>query len=62
MVDRSFIRVKAMISADRYKRIKYDFLRIHRQYVLDCERQSNFDFTLMTAGPLPASRFACTRP
>jgi hypothetical protein len=58
----AFIRVKAMISADRYRRIKLDFLRIHRQYVLDCERRSNFDFTLMTAGPLPASRFVDFAP
>jgi hypothetical protein len=54
----AFIRVKNMISTDRYKRIKYDFLRVHRQYVLDTQKRSNFDFTLMTAGPLPAAKFA----
>ncbi|RWX78897.1 hypothetical protein EPK99_09990 [Neorhizobium lilium] len=58
----AFIRVKNMLSAERYKRIRYDILRVHRQYVLDTEKQSNFDFTLMTAGPLPAARFADFSP
>jgi hypothetical protein len=57
-----FIRVKKMMSAERYKRIKRDFLRVHRQYVLDSQAKSNFDFTLMTAGPLPAARFANFTP
>nr|WP_262913781.1 hypothetical protein [Rhizobium halophilum] len=50
-----FIRVKRLVSAERYRRIKRDFLRVHRQYVLGSDRRSNFDFTVMTAGPLPAS-------
>ncbi len=58
----AFMRVKNMVSRDRYKRIRLDILRIHRQYVLDSEKQSNFDFTLMTAGPLPAARFAAFSP
>ncbi|KQV22715.1 hypothetical protein ASC97_27165 [Rhizobium sp. Root1203] len=31
---------------------------MHRQYVLGSDLPSAFDFTLMTAGPLPASSFA----
>lgn len=52
------IRLKHILSAERYKRIKLDFLRVHRQYVLGPDRRSSFDFTLMTAGPLPAFDFA----
>jgi hypothetical protein len=58
----AFIRVKNMLSGTRYKRIRHDVLRVHRQYVLDSEKRSNFDFTLMTAGPLPAARFAGFSP
>lgn len=58
----AFMRVRRMLSQARYKRIKRDFLRVHRQYVLGSEKQSNFDFTLMTAGPLAASRFADFAP
>jgi hypothetical protein len=52
------IRLKQILSAERYKRIKLDFLRVHRQYVLGPDRKASYDFTLMTAGPLPASAFA----
>lgn len=53
-----FIRLKNMLSAERYARIKYDFLRIHRQYVLASDKRVEFDFTLLTAGPDPASSHA----
>lgn len=53
-----FIRLKHMLSPERYRRIKRDFLRVHRQYVLDADLRAPFDFTLMTAGPLPAASFA----
>ncbi|QRY64979.1 hypothetical protein JVX98_04810 (plasmid) [Ensifer sp. PDNC004] len=53
-----FIRVKHLLSPERYRRIKRDFLRVHRQYVLDADVPASFDFTMMTAGPLPAASFA----
>ncbi|TXH85059.1 MAG: hypothetical protein E6Q77_01240 [Rhizobium sp.] len=53
-----FVRFKQMLSAKHYKKIKRDFLRVHRQYVLGPDVKAFFDFTLMTAGPLPASHFA----
>ncbi|MBP1849518.1 hypothetical protein J2Z17_000939 [Rhizobium halophytocola] len=52
-----FIRLKAMLTSERYRKVKRDLLRVHRQYVLDADRKTNFDFSLMTAGPLPASSF-----
>ena len=57
-----FIRFKHMVSPERYRRIKRDFLRMHRQYVLGPDRRATFDFTLMTAGPLPAAGFAGFAP
>ncbi|NLS15812.1 hypothetical protein HGP16_04455 [Rhizobium sp. P40RR-XXII] len=53
-----FVRFKQMLSEKHYKKIKRDFLRVHRQYVLGPDAKAFFDFTLMTAGPLPASDFA----
>ncbi|WP_246617482.1 hypothetical protein [Rhizobium populisoli] len=58
----AFLRIKRMVSPERYKRIKLNFLRVHRQYVLGSDSRSNFDFTLMTAGPLPAADFANFKP
>lgn len=54
----AFIRIRHMLSPERYRRIKRDLLRVHRQYVLDSDRRASFDFSLMTAGPLPAMSFA----
>jgi len=52
-----FLRIRKMLSAERYRKIKLDFLRVHRQYVLASDQRSNFDFGLMTAGPFPAASF-----
>ena len=52
------IRFKKMLTAEHYKKIKKDTLRVHRQYVLGSDTRSQFDFALMTAGPVPAFDFA----
>ncbi len=57
-----FIRFKHMVSPDRYRRIKRDFLRMHRQYVLGPDNRATYDFTLMTAGPFAAQDFAGFSP
>lgn len=57
-----FIRFKTMLSDVHYKKIRRDFLRVHRQYVLGPDMKSQFDFTVMTAGPLPASDFTKFTP
>ncbi|WP_337267568.1 hypothetical protein [Oryzifoliimicrobium ureilyticus] len=49
-----FLRLKAMLAADRYRRIKRDFLRVHRQYVLDADKRSHFDFVFMAVAPYSA--------
>ncbi|WP_428425556.1 hypothetical protein [Pararhizobium sp.] len=49
-----FIRVKHLLAPERYRRIKRDFLRVHRQYVLHADVRGSFDFTLLTTGPFPA--------
>ncbi len=52
------IRFKHSLSRERYKKNKRNFLRMHRQYVLGPDRKSGYDFTLLTAGPLPSASFA----
>jgi hypothetical protein len=56
------IRFKHMLTPERYRRLKTDFLRMHRQYVLGPDRRATYDFSLMTAGPFPASDFAGFAP
>lgn len=55
-------RFRTVLSEERYRRIKSDILRMHRQYVLGPDRRGSFDFTLMTAGPLPARQFQTFTP
>lgn len=50
-------RFRTVLSDERYRRVKTDILRMHRQYVLGPDRRGSFDFTLMTAGPFPARQF-----
>ena len=52
---RVYIRLKALLDPERYRRVRRDFLRVHRQYVLNGDRRGSFDFTLLTTGPFPAS-------
>ena len=56
------IKFKHSLSDERYRKNKLNFLRMHRQYVLGSDRKSGFDFTLLTAGPLPAASFVGLKP
>ncbi|MGO7815461.1 hypothetical protein ACC674_38615, partial [Rhizobium ruizarguesonis] len=51
-----------LLDADQnhLRKIRKDQLRVHRQYVLGPDLKESFDFTLMTAGQMPASVFAST--
>lgn len=55
-----YIRFKHMLTAAHYRKIKRDMLRVHRQYVLGSDKRTDFDFSMMTAGPLPAAAFGVT--
>jgi hypothetical protein len=50
-----FVRFRAMLTPETYRRIKRDWLRVHRQFVLAAERRTNYSFHMMLAGPF---RFA----
>ncbi len=52
------IRIKQMVSRERYRRMRWDGLRLHRQFVLGSDKPSCYDFTLLTAGPFSAKEFA----
>ena len=50
-----FIRFRTMLTPQTYRRIKLNWLRVHRQFVLAAERRTNYSFHMMLAGPF---RFA----
>ena len=56
------IRIRNMLTPERYRRIKPDILRVHRQFVLGSDRRTHFDFVLLTAGPFSTRDFARFSP
>ena len=46
-----FVRFRAMLTPETYRRIKFNWLRVHRQYVLAAERRTDYSFHMMLAGP-----------
>ncbi len=46
-----YVRFRAMLTPETYRRIKRNWLRVHRQFVLAAERRTNYSFHMMLAGP-----------
>ncbi len=46
-----FVRFRAMLTPQTYRRIKFNWLRVHRQFVLAAEQRTNYSFHMMLAGP-----------
>jgi len=49
---------KRMVKPETYKRIKRDFFRLHRQFVLPVERRGNYSFHMLLLGPNRVADFA----
>jgi hypothetical protein len=49
----SQVRVKDMVDAETYRRIKRQFFRIHYQYIFGNNRRYFYDFFVICCGPLP---------
>ena len=47
------IRFKRLVTTATYRRIKRDFFRLHRQFVLAVERRSAYSFHMLLLGPRP---------
>lgn len=46
------IRFKSMLEKGHYKRIQFDIMRMHRQFILGPDVPSNYDFASLAFGPL----------
>lgn len=49
------VRPFRMFSPENYKQIRRDKLRLHFQYLMSSELQTNYDYFLLTAGPVRIS-------
>lgn len=55
------IRFKHMVKSETYRRIKRDFFRLHRQFVLAVEQRCAYSFHMLLLGPRPLVDFAAAR-
>ncbi|WP_148227442.1 hypothetical protein [Fulvimarina pelagi] len=51
------LRLKHMVAPATYRRIKRDFFRLHRQFILAIERRCPYSFHLLILGPAPLEAF-----
>ena len=52
------VHFKRMVTPQTYKRIKRNFFRLHRQFVLAVERRCPYSFHMLLTGPSPLTDFA----
>ncbi|MCE7029504.1 hypothetical protein [Jiella avicenniae] len=52
------VHFRKLVKPETYKRIKRDFFRLHRQFVLPVERRAPYSFHLLLTGPHPLGDFA----
>ncbi|WP_206454667.1 hypothetical protein [Aurantimonas marina] len=55
------VHFRRLVSPQTYRRIKRDFFRLHRQFVLAVERRCPYSFHMLLLGPRPVADFAETR-
>ena len=55
------VRFRSILSPSTYRRIKRDFFRIHRQFVLAVERRAGYSFHMLLLGPNRVGAFAETK-
>ncbi|MEF2552240.1 SoxR reducing system RseC family protein [Aurantimonas sp. A2-1-M11] len=51
------IRFKRLVTPETYRRIKRDFFRLHRQFVLAVERRNAYSFHMLLLGPRPLADY-----
>ncbi|MBP0614680.1 hypothetical protein [Jiella mangrovi] len=52
------VHFRKLVKPETYKRIKRDFFRLHRQFVLPVERRAPYSFHMLLTGPHPLGDFA----
>lgn len=52
------VRFRDMVSAETYRRLRLNFLRLHYQFIMGGDRRAAYDYILLTCGPLSATDWA----
>ena len=51
------IRFKEMIAPENYGRFRWNYLRVHYQYIMAGDRPAPYDYMLLVAGPAPIAEW-----
>jgi len=52
------VRIRDMVHDDLYRRLRWNFLRIHYQYIMANDRRAPYDYFMVTCGPIPVEEWA----
>jgi hypothetical protein len=52
------VRFRDMLSNDFYRRIRFDFFRLHYQFIMANDRRAPYDYFMLVAGPVPVATWA----
>jgi hypothetical protein len=52
------VRFRDMLSNDFYRRIRFNFFRLHYQFIMANDRRGPYDYFMLVAGPVPVATWA----
>jgi hypothetical protein len=52
------VRFRDMLSLELYKRIRFDFFRLHYQFIMANDQRAPYDYFMLVAGPVPVVAWA----
>jgi hypothetical protein len=52
------VRFRDMLSDVLYRRIRFDFFRLHYQFIMANDRRAPYDYFMLVAGPVPVATWA----
>ena len=47
-----------MLSPDFYRRIRFNFFRLHYQFIMANDQRAPYDYFMLVCGPLPVATWA----
>jgi len=54
------VRFSAMLSPERYRRIRRNFFRLHSQFISPNDRRGRYDFFMLACGPFRLEQLAAS--
>ena len=52
------VRFRDMLSPDLYRRIRFNFFRLHYQFIMANDQRAPYDYFMLVCGPLPVATWA----